>query len=60
MLLLDSLWSVNTLGRLVGLQIAQIYGPDCAFKRDLTIRKVKVQRRRLTIWQFNKRKRGHQ
>ena len=44
---MDSLWSVNTLERLVGLQIAQIYGPACAFKRDLTVRKVNVQQQRI-------------
>ena len=45
--LLDSLWNVDTLERLVGLQIAQIYGAACALKRGLTIRKLNVQQQKV-------------
>ena len=46
-LLLDSWWNVETLERLVGLQIAQIYGPACMSKGGLAIRKVNVQQQRV-------------
>ena len=38
---------MDTLERLVGLQIAQIYGAACALKRGLTIRKLNVQQQKV-------------
>ena len=42
-LLLDSLWSVDVLERVVGLQVAQLFGPACAYEGSLVIRKINVQ-----------------
>ena len=47
-LLMDSLWTEDTLERSVELQIAQIYGPACAKENSLTIRKLAVQQQQGT------------